>query len=1843
MKNTKLKELLALVFIYLLFICPIVATSSLESERPGASDPYHGDDIDKASTKADGNRDLVNGDLLKELHEDLNGAIKNRGSIKAIDSSVVKMPQRNPGQTATLLPDGRWLMIGGEEKNTVVATISVADKNDGKGEGKVVSLAAKLAVARAWHSATMIPDGRVLIFGGLGADGEIVTSPEVYDPVSQTTEAISVADIDPRFGHTATVMTNGNILFAGGQEANGESLGKAEFWNPDTGIGLDSGAVLQTPRLKHSAALLPSGDVLVWGGFDTNGVELFDGERYSLDEKKFVAEGMITSQQDPAPPYLAASLPRESDQGVSRDTRVALRFSKPLRPETANVTNFVLTNFRGTVQTKVIPVENGMLVFITPSESLESGTVYTLTLNGAKDSANFAIPSTTINFTTRARSGGVHDHGGIKPVGQDNSPVPIDAHDEMQPQDFTPNKGAPDAEEWIPDLKNLNPWRSKKPFSEKNPPLPLLAAKGVTALSGRVLTLDGKPLANVALRVKGLQVQSDATGRFLLTDVPSGIQSLIINGGKASTPTKQYAMFDTRVDITQGITTVLPFNIWLPVIDTHNITELPDLTSREIVGKTPRVPGLEVYVPAGARLRYPHGRSLRNLTITPIPVDRTPFPLPPGATRDGFAFTLQLHGAKVEDAQGNLMPGLRVVFPNAIGAPAGTRLPLWNYEPKANGWYIYGYGTVTKDKKQVIPDAGTDLQSMHCFVYIGNTESVPQEGSPAGSCVCDGDPVDLNTGLFVYSKTDFIIPDIVPISLTRTYRQRDSLQRDFGTGTSHPYAMFLAGPASGEYFDLVLPDGGRIRYESGVHLATPTEFYGSTLFRSGPNFEIKLLNGLKLKFTAVMIPSTHYFREIKLRSFEDRYGNVVLIQNDRISTQSGRWVQLSRDGTNRIIQASDNIGRTVNYTYDTGGRLWKVTDQAGGVTEYTYDGFGQMLTIKDAHGIVFLTNEYDTNGRVFRQTQADNTTYQFAYILDTNGKVTQTDVTDPRGILRRTTYNSTGYSLTDTSAVGSPEQQTITIERNAGNQPVKITDSLGRKVAYSYNDKGRVESITDLAETAGAVTTTYTYDLTFNKVATVTDPLNHVTTLGYDSNGNATSVTDALNHQFTFGYNTKGQLTSVTDALNNTTQFVYQGGDLVQITDPLNRTVTRGFDEVGRLVRVTNPLGHTTRIQYNAVNRPIRITDRSGRITSTAYDPNGNVTSVTDALGRVTSYTYNNMDRLETRTDPLLKAESYAYDQNGNQTKFTDRRGKVTTYRYDNLNRTIFAGFGTLGEHPTATYESTISYSYDAVDRMVSAADSASGTLNWSYNDAARTISETSPRGTVGYGFDTAGRQASMTVSGQPAVNYTYDNADRLIGISQGSSNVGFGYDNADRRNSLTLPNGVSVEYGYDAASQLTNLTYKLGAATLGDLAYGYDQAGRRNSTGGSFAQVVMPATMSSAATHDAGNRLMQRGSTNFIYDENGNLTSDGTNTYVWNARNQLASINGAVSASFTYDAFGRRTSRNIGGQTTGYLYDGANVVQEQNAASSPTANLLMGGVDEMFSRGDVASGTNYTPITDALGSTMALLNAAGVSTTNYSYEPFGGTTATGSTNGNNSKFTGREEDGGTGLYHFRARYYSPALQRFISEDPMGFAAGDSNFYPYVGNDPLNYKDPSGQIPVDTVADVGFIGYDLYQLATGGRKNLGANAAALGLDVLGLIIPYATGLGMAYRASRAAKRGAGLIDDSANFAQNTFRQTFSDGGKFAGQTVDDVAAQLRSGKLSPADVPIEFYTRNSGQTLISNTRSAQALTQAGIPRELWDGVNVAGDRAALRRLAEQLRRNKLSPNGTPTVKLSGCN
>ncbi len=516
------------------------------------------------------------------------------------------------------------------------------------------------------------------------------------------------------------------------------------------------------------------------------------------------------------------------------------------------------------------------------------------------------------------------------------------------------------------------------------------------------------------------------------------------------------------------------------------------------------------------------------------------------------------------------------------------------------------------------------------------------------------------------------------------------------------------------------------------------------------------------------------------------------------------------------------------------------------------------------------------------------------------------------------------------------------------------------------------------------------------------------------------------------------------------TSFGYNSlGSLTSITNPLGHVSRRTFDAASRLSSISGPRGFPTRINYDGLNQVTRLTNPGGGISTFGYDGNGNLATRTTANQKSYSHTYDDMDRLETTTDPLNRSFTFAYDRIGNVTGLTDRKNQPTGYGYDALNR------------PTrVTYAdgSTVTPEYDRGGRLQRLVDSSAGTIEWVYDAFDRVIQEITPQGSVSYQYDAIGRRTQMTVNGQAPVSYEYDAANRLTRVEQGNLFAAMTYDKNDRRISLTYSNGTTTTYAYDHASQVTGITHTGPGGLIEQLTYAYDPDGNQTSvTRANGAGTVIPAAVSST-TYDAANQQTAFNGAALTYDAKGSLTNDGTNTYQWNARDQLVAISGAVTASFTYDGLGRRTSKTVNGRTIQFIYDGGDIVAEIDSQEGLVTYLRGLAIDDPFIRQTSAREEYYHH--DALGSTLALSDGTGTTTTTYAYDPFGNSVITGSST-NALQYTSRENDE-TGLYYYRARYYSPRLHRFISEDPIGLVGGDENFYVYTFNSPTNFRDPRG-------------------------------------------------------------------------------------------------------------------------------------------------------------------------------------
>jgi RHS repeat-associated protein len=1676
-------------------------------------------------------------------------AAEMRHSAKFAPPSVT--PASAVGASRTLLPDGRILIAGGQDSSgKVEASLSTLDPLT----GEITVLDTELRYPRAGHTATVLTDGTVLVLGGIGDDGRLVGSAEIFDPVTGSVRLVPTQPPTARAFHTATLLTDGHVLIVGGVLDSGGSARTIELWDPRAERNTTLLPRVTMDRRNHTANLLPDGRVLFSGGIDqhdstSSSTQVYDPQSQTISA---IASTKSFAEASSALTEMRASSPQDGAQNVQLDTLISIRFSRPVQMASISSTTVTLEGPNGIISAKTIAAEGGMLAFLTPVSELAPASSYTVKIAGAVDIGNQSVAYAEFSFST---AGGV-------PGGSEGD------------------------EHWTP----TSDWRTHRGQSKYELLTDLQGPRGTTSLAGQVLKLNGEPLPHVTLEMGNRRTESDSTGRFLLTDIPSGHQILVIEGATANTPGKSYGRYEFGDEIKAGVTNKLDFKIWMSLLDMMHEVTIPSPTAKETTITTPTMPGLELRLPAGTVITDASGKIVRKITITPIPVDRPPFPLPFVVVPTYF--TIQPGGAYIS-VSGNGPRGARLFYPNTEHKGPGVPYAFWNYNADRNGWSVYGQGRVNQQGNQVVPDPRVVIYDFS-GAMVGSGSAGPNTQGTPGDNSSDGEPVQLSSGLFVYNKTDLVLPDVIPISLTRTYRPNDSWSRPFGIGATHPYEMFIGGDGNGfgitKYIDLVLPDGTRIHYvgngpgpsyTSYLHSAAGTPWYDSTISSApiNPNgyvlpgaWHLQTKDGTIYSFLSsdgLINPGCQ-----ALVGITDRYGNQLKITRNgdanctiaQITSPSGRYLQFQYDSSYRVKVATDNIGRQVLYNYDASGRLWTVTDANSGTWTYGYDTQNRMTTIQDPKLITYLTNVYDSSGRVHYQYLADGTSYyQFNWTPTSNTQnvtftassgsggpssyqvlgfrscsscsesfqplIAQVDVIDPRGYTRRVIFNQYGYTSSDTHAYGQTEQETATYTYSPDNLIASVTDQLGRVTTYNYDVNANPTSITRLSGTSNAVTLTAEYDSLFSKPLTATDPLGNTTTYSYDTYGNLTTLTDPLGHQMTFGYNGIGQVTSATDALQHTTQFTYDFADLTGITDPMQNTTSMFYDTVGRVVTRTDPLGNTVKYQYNPLDRITQITDALQGITTFNYDPNGNLQSVLDArqqgTNNKTTYTYDNFDHLLMRTDPLNRQESYVFDQLGNLTKYTDRRGKVTTFQFDGINRRTFVGYGTL---PGPTYESTVSYTYDGGNRLQSLVDSSSGTITPVFDGLNRLTSETTPTGSVNYTYDNGGRRLSTTVSGQTSNCYSYDNANRLVGIGQGTCPVGtyttsFTYDNANRRSTMTLSNGIVLTYGYDNDSRINSLSYQLGTTQIGALTYQYDGAGRRIQVGGSLASTGFPAAVSSAV-YDVNNELTNWNGTTISFDNNGNIQNDGSATYTWNARNQLISRG---STSFQYDPFGRRTLNAAG---KNLFYDGFDVVQELSG-TTPTANKVIGATDEFFSRTDSTGA--YTPITDALGSVLSLANSSGTIVTQYSYDPFGGTSSSGSANSNSSQYTGRENDG-NGLYYYRARYYSPGLHRFVSQDPLGFTGGAANLYAYAGNSPTNLRDPNGQSPCVVGAAAGVIIYNGYQIwrevsaFMNGRKVPNAGWSGAWSIISGSAQAAATGCAIADGVTGLAGAGEGAAE-----------------------------------------------------------------------------------------------------------------
>ncbi len=756
-------------------------------------------------------------------------------------------------------------------------------------------------------------------------------------------------------------------------------------------------------------------------------------------------------------------------------------------------------------------------------------------------------------------------------------------------------------------------------------------------------------------------------------------------------------------------------------------------------------------------------------------------------------------------------------------------------------------------------------------------------------------------------------------------------------------------------------------------------------------------------------------------------------------------------------------------------------NQAGDYGRLAPDGGGgYALTEKTG-----LLSDYAANGTLNQVQDLNGNRITLGY----SGALL-TSLTHSSGQYIHIAYNGAGLIQTITDQLG---HQTV-LAYDSANQHLLGTQYFdGRTATYIYNTNGPTTQLHALTASSTSCCNWryFTYDTLGRLSGTYLADAAEAKTINYGAGGQVT-VTDALTNSTKFFYDYRGLLCKTVDALSNAVNQSFDASfNLVSLTDPTGRSYNYGFDTIGNLVQSADPLGDVSQFTYTAAyNRLSSVADAKGNTTQYGYDLHGNLQSTTYANNSVESWTYDSSGDPQTWINRRGHQTIYTNNMNGQITAKQFADGSLTTYSYDaygNLtNTTTYDTNLSVLEPVSMTYDKRnhltqiaylggkfLAFTYDSNNRRTSSVDQLGHTLNYYYDAAGRFQSLTNEQNAlvVLYQYDPVGRVATKTLGNGMFTRYEYTPAGQVLGLSNFLSDstlisfFNYTYDSRGRRTTMNSADG-NWTHSYDDIGQLTHAVFASETTNIPnqDLAYAYDALGNRIQT--------IENGITTTYTANNLNQYVTVGQTNYTFNPDGNLiqqaSTSGTTTYFYNDENRLISLVSSQGvAAYTYDGVGDQIKATENGTTKEYVIDPigiGNAVGEYDG----DGNLLF-HYDYALRQLGLLSSTDAGGATigyclDAAGNVHQMVSQQGTIINAYYYDPFGGILAQLEIIPNPFSFVGQEgvRAGAYGVNFMRERYYSPAVGRFLSADPLGIASGDLNLYRYGFNSAPNESDPTG-------------------------------------------------------------------------------------------------------------------------------------------------------------------------------------
>lgn len=745
------------------------------------------------------------------------------------------------------------------------------------------------------------------------------------------------------------------------------------------------------------------------------------------------------------------------------------------------------------------------------------------------------------------------------------------------------------------------------------------------------------------------------------------------------------------------------------------------------------------------------------------------------------------------------------------------------------------------------------------------------------------EPINLNTGNYIYENEDLVIGGITRLSFRIFYNAMEEGNVGcLGEGWHHNYELHIIKTEEG-LLHICLGDGREIPCRRSI---------GNTYI---PVFgDMGLLIKETEGFRYVMGAAGEYTFDEKglLLAAKDRNGNVdTFLHNSlgqliQVESANGGSLFYSYNCEGRLIEVKDHSGRTVQLWYRY-GKLWKFINSAGKSYTYDYNWNLKLESVTTPRGIVGVKNIYDAANRVIKQITPDGGVAELCYddekmctyVKEQNGNVVMHE-SDDRYRNVKNVYRD-GEEIFE---YNDRNLRTVYIDKNGNSTRyyydtrgnlTAVENALGQKSKMKYDENGNLISL----QTANGNKENREYDLHGNLIRKVdcigretlisyhkggcpkqiTLPDGSQTILNYDERGNVIKVMVPSRGVFEYEYNQLNKLILTRDGNGNCTKYRYDQSGMIKEVENAEGEICRfSYDESGRIIEFCDYDGSIQKQKYNSMGKVCEVIDAVGNKTQYEYDLMGNICEIKYPGGNTEKFIYNKLNRLDKTISSYEKTICYEYDLLGNCVLQKQSNGEETQMEYDVLSRCIglrrngsqvakieYNSMGLVskvtdakGRNQTFEYDAEgqktaeidnegkrTSYFYNKLGKLTSVIDADGKQISLEYYPGGLLKKIVGKNGeSISYQYDGNGNIIEKKNQDGYAVYYAYDKLNRIIEIRNNEGKE-FYYKYEKNPHSVSISNGDKVisSYHYSANGKLIEIKDFAGKLTE----YQYDALGR--------------------------------------------------------------------------------------------------------------------------------------------------------------------------------------------------------------------------------------------------------------------------------------------------------------------------------------------------------------------------------------------------------------------------------